>query len=147
MTLTNAERERLRLNAAAMLAFAGGKAIERRWNWTWHPYTEMPDFYHDTLRPAPLPSAPVVRPWGDSSDVPGPVCWIRWTKRPSHQVNACAMICSFSNEGVGSVGTSEDGRAKAVFTSWQDIAEHEYSTTRAPGSWLPCQTLTPPPRA
>ena len=128
------EQQRLRQNAAAIIACAEGKPIQERsrtirGKWldiNGQPAWSMWDRYE--WRPAP---EPVSRPWSKPEDVPGPVCWIRRQKG-----NVEMLIVAIHEEGM--MLNDAGGR---VPKEWSDISEHEHSTDRR--TWLPC-TVTEP---
>jgi len=75
-------------------------------------------------RPNPKP---VSRPWSKPEDVPGPVCWLRWTD----EQNEISMIVGIAMEGVSSIMGRD-----IHFETWDDLSWQEYSTDRI--NWHPC---------
>lgn len=84
-------------------------------------------YYNLGYRPKPEPK---VRPWSKPEDVPGPVCWVRFTggRGPALVVEICRT---------GFYAGAYIGSAKGSFWNWVEInSEVEYSTDRV--TWKPC---------
>ena len=126
--------EQLKQNAAAMIAFADGKPIERLGN-DGNYYTAERGDYPDSerllssmargnvFRPAPEPKT---RPWQKPEDVPGPVCWIRFNNSKLGE----QMIIGFRHTGFICIDESWES---CVFLFSE---AKEYSTDRK--TWHPC---------
>lgn len=74
-----------------------------------------------------LAPVPVVRPWSEPADVPGPVCWLRG--KPEEGMNQVQRLVTIVSSYGGDF--SHGGR----FT-WEEIHKWEHSTDRI--HWSPC---------
>jgi len=121
--------EQIADNAAAVTAFLNGMPVQYKKigaeDWKTHPnpaWVFLDYFY----RPAPIPEPH--KPWDSPEDVPGPVCWVRYSGQNTH----CALVLAIDPKGVWSFDTDMEER----LLSWDDCARHEHSTDRK--TWKPC---------
>lgn len=84
-----------------------------------------------------LPSAPVVRPWRFEDFPKAANCWLRLSDRQNPSAALESQVVAISERGINHYSGDF-----MKFMPWADKRwlELEYSTTRADGSWHPCQT-------
>ncbi len=119
--MTTDEQNRLRQNAAAMLAYADEKPIEILLPSSgWHNWMcDHEPKWTGTFRPKHEPAG---RPWSKPEDVPGPVCWLQGAS------NVQRLISTILSTGIV---TDTGGRA-----DWSDLRDYMHSTDRR--EWKPC---------
>lgn len=80
----------------------------------------------------PLPAEPVTRPWSKPEDVPGPVCFLRYsTAKDTWQV-----VVGASRMGVLLLVGAEESPVIRM-AAWDTVSKHwQHSTDRR--TWLPC---------
>lgn len=132
--MNQTENDRLKQNAAAMLARADGKPVQykpRNRNCAWitirPPGPLAFDCSYNDYRPAPEPK---VRPWSKPEDVPGPVCWMRQTGTKSH-----GLVAWIDEAGIGAHGMASNSTA-VTGLMYEQLHAYEYSTDRK--TWKPC---------
>lgn len=131
--MTDNEKQRLRQNAAAMLAWADDKPVQwvtsqcnpdygggGTWDDEDHPKWRFSEFDY---RPKPEPQ---MRDWNCPEDVPLN-CWIRGVSKFER------FISTIHSEG----GCTDTGGSFA----WSDLRDYHYSTTRRKDDWHPCKVV------
>ncbi len=84
----------------------------------------------------PIPVAPKPQAWSEPSDVPGPVCYISKTEG-----DKWGLIVGANSFGVFTLDCFGGSTPRPLFVTWEQLTQdgRKHSTTRAPGSWKPCQ--------
>ena len=120
--------DQLKQNAAAMIAFAEGKPIQRkRTDGVWYDESNIAGMDWLPFRPKPEPKT---RPWSKPDDVPGPVCWIRGSSEDS---KSAYLVTCIVHDGI-SYGLREE----TAFRTWDMLRRYcEYSTDRK--TWHKCE--------
>jgi len=128
--------EQLKQNAAAMIAFADGKKVQRtaQDDFTglsgWFDTNPIWEFDRHLYRPKPEPKT---RPWSKPEDVPGPVCWLRF----ANESWGDTMIIGVRPRGI--YVANIDIKPGVYFMDWKYFVTDytNYSTDRK--TWLPCE--------
>ena len=119
-------KEQLRDNAAAILAFADGKPIQYDSSDIgstipiWDDTKDITEIHIIPHRPKPQP---VSRPWSKPEDVPGPVCWLRFSSSDRFY-----LVTQIFTEGMWFISL---GRL-----AWDELDVYQYSTDCK--TWKPC---------
>lgn len=132
--------DQLRQTAAAIIAYAEGKPIQYRWLECKKPDYEVskwkdlngtiadgigwtPQLEHMEYRIKPMS-----RPWSKPEDVPGSVCWVRFSCD-----GPAILVVMVTDQGIGLYGNTVLGYSPKL---WSDIGDWEHSTDRK--TWHPC---------
>jgi hypothetical protein len=135
--MNDTDKERLRQNAAAMLAHADGKPVQQRYSDNTNEWMPFDGGWTAPLgawdyRPAP---EPVSRRWSSPADVPGPVVWLRILGQDR-------LITAIHRDGITVGSIYRDLPETTV--SWVEFEQQpswEYSTDRR--NWQPCTVVEP----
>ncbi len=123
--MINLTKEKLRQNAAAMLAHANGKPIEWKQPWgEWQETKNLGLIASTEYRPKP---EPVMRHWSKPSDVPAPICWLRVSGYTMAYMVVAVYdtgLCFHMNGMHGDI-------------SWDSVGRYEYSTDCK--TWHKCE--------